>query len=211
MPTLQVPGRVFAAVYDRMNAEVEKEWGAAARRELLASASGDVLELGAGTGVNLEHYPPAVERLVLSEPDRHMRAKLAAKVAEGGRRAEIVDAGADALPFEDASFDAAVATLVLCTVPDPAAALREVVRVLKPGGRFFFAEHVRAQSSRKARAQDVVKPLWMFMARGCHPNRDTLATIAASGLEVERADRVIVPKIPSIAHEAIIGTARRPG
>ena len=211
MPTLMVPGRVFAALYDRMNAEVEQTFGAKMRPELLAAAHGSVIEIGAGTGVNLEHYPPAVERLVLSEPDRHMRAKLQAAVSAGSRPAEVVDASADALPFADASFDVAVSTLVLCTVPDPAAALREVGRVLRPGGRLVFAEHVRSEKPRTARIQDAVRPLWQFMARGCHPNRDTLAAITGAGLVVDDVRRVIVPKVPSIAHEAIVGSARRPG
>lgn len=210
MASLMVPGRVFAALYDKLNAEVEEAFAARMRAALLAPAHGAVLELGAGTGANVEHYPP-VERLVLSEPDRHMRARLAAKVGAGGRSAEVVDAGADALPFADATFDVVVSTLVLCTVPDPAAAVREVARVLRPGGRFLFAEHVRAARPRKARMQDVVRPVWQVLMRGCHPNRDTLATIAAGGLDVEHVDHVIVPKVPSISHEAVVGTARRPG
>ena len=209
MPSLMVPGRVFAALYDKMNAEVEEVFAARMRSELLAPAHGTVLEIGAGTGANLEHFPAAVERLVLTEPDRHMRARLATKVAGGGRPAEVVDAGADALPFADATFDVVVCTLVLCSVPDPAAAVREVARVLRPGGRFLFAEHVRSQHPRTARMQDVVRPVWQVLLRGCRPNRDTLGTIAASGLEVEHVDRVIVPKIPAISHEAVVGTARR--
>ena len=209
MASLMVPGRVFAALYDRMNAEVEEVFAARMRSELLAPARGAVLEIGAGTGANLEHYPAAVERLVLTEPDRHMRARLVAKEADGGRSAEVVDAGADALPFADATFDVVVSTLVLCSVPDPAAAVREVARVLRPGGRFLFAEHVRSEHPRMARMQDVARPLWQVLLRGCRPNRDTLATIAASGLEVEHVERVIVPKIPAISHEAVVGTARR--
>ena len=99
-----------------------------------------------------------------------------------------------------------VSTLVLCSIPDLAAAVREVVRVLRPGGR-LFAEHVRSQD-RTARMQDVVRPVWQVLLRGCRPNRDTLGTIAASGLQVERVDRVIVPKVPAISHEAVVGTAR---
>lgn len=204
-----LPGRVFAATYDKMNAEVEETFGAPIRRRLLAPLTGDVVELGSGTGVNIEHYPAAVERLVLTEPDRHMRAKLQASLDASGRAAEVVDAGADALPLADATFDAAVVTLVLCTVPDPTAAVREIERVLRPGGRLIFVEHVRSEHPRTARVQDVVRPFWQVIGRGCQLNRDTLATIRAGGFEVEEVERVIVPKVPSFAHEAIVGTARK--
>jgi ubiquinone/menaquinone biosynthesis C-methylase UbiE len=211
MPKLMVPGRLFAAAYDRMNAEVEEGFGAELRPRLLAPAHGVVVELGAGTGVNLEHYPPGLTRLVLTEPERHMRSRLAEKLTASGRPGEVVDAGADALPYPDATFDTAVATLVLCTVPDPDAALREVVRVLKPGGVFLFAEHVRSAKPRTARVQDALSPLWQVMLRGCHPNRDTLAAIRASGLVVEEVEDLIVPKVPPVANEAISGLARKPG
>ena len=205
-----VPGRFFAATYDKMNAAVEEEFGGPRRRELLAPLEGDVVEIGSGTGVNIEHYPAAVERLVLTEPDHHMRAKLQARLDASGRSAEIVDAGADALPFPDSTFDAAVVTLVLCTVPDPAAAVREIVRVLRPSGRLVFVEHVRSEHARTARMQDLIRPLWQVIGRGCNPNRDTLATIRAGGFEVDDVERVIVPHVPSFAHEAIIGTAHKP-
>ena len=139
------------------------------------------------------------------------RGKLAAKLAASGRTAEVVDAGADALPFADATFDTAVATLVLCTVPDAPAALREVVRVLTPGGRLLFAEHVRSAEPKVARRQDVMSPLWQILARGCHLNRETLAAIRAAGLEVEQVEDLEVPAVPRFASEAILGSARKPG
>ena len=100
---------------------------------------------------------------------------------------------------------------MLCTVPDVPAALREVVRVLKPGGRLLFAEHVRSAAPKVARRQDVMSPLWQVLARGCHPNRDTLAAIRAAGLEVERVEELEVPAVPRFANEAIVGCARKPG
>ena len=211
MPTLMVPGKVFAALYDKMNAEVEEEFGARMRPRLLAPAEGAVVEIGAGTGVNLEHYPATVTRLVLTEPDKHMRAKLQAAVDGSARSAEVVGAGADALPFPDDTFDVAVSTLVLCTVPDPAAALREIRRVLRPGGRLLFAEHVRSENPRTARLQNRIRPLWQVMARGCQLNRDSLSAIEAAGFAVDDVERMEVPKVPKIANESIVGTARKPG
>ncbi len=180
--------RLFAAVYDRMIAASEEACVAEWRRELLAGLDGAVLELGAGTGLNLARYPSTVDRLVLVEPDRHMRAKLEAKLAEVAPRfpVEVVDVGAEHLPFDDGAFDAVVSTLVLCTVPDPAAALAEARRVLRPGGRLLFLEHVVAADRSKRHAwQRRLEPLWKRVAGGCHLTRDTVAAIEGAGFEVE--------------------------
>jgi ubiquinone/menaquinone biosynthesis C-methylase UbiE len=180
-----------------------------ARRALLRDAEGSVLEVGAGTGANLEHYPAALDRLVLAEPDRHMARRLADRVAELGRGAEVVEAPAEALPFADGAFDTVVVTLVLCTVEDPAASLQEIRRVLRPGGRLLFMEHVRSQDPRTACWQDRLRPLQHAFARGCNPNRDTLRAIEASGLQVERVDRRTIEKAPKFLREGIVGAARR--
>ncbi len=132
-------GRAFTALYDRMTQGAEEAGLRRMRGELLSEAQGRTLELGAGTGANLDLYPDAVGELVLSEPDPHMVKRLRGRLAERGSGATLVRAPAEDLPFEDSSFDTAVFTLVLCTVPDPVAALREVTRVLKPGGRLLFA------------------------------------------------------------------------
>jgi ubiquinone/menaquinone biosynthesis C-methylase UbiE len=201
-------GRMFAAGYDRFLAGTEDAGLRARRRDLLASAEGRTLELGAGTGLNLEHYPSAVTDLVLTEPDPHMQRRLRRRRDAGGRSAEVVQAPAERLPFDDASFDTAVLTLVLCTVPNPAAALAEVSRVLRPGGRLLFLEHIRSTEPRVARWQDRLERPWRFIGDGCHCNRDTLATIEASPLTVEHLERDLLPKSPPIVRPLIVGSAR---
>ncbi len=199
-------GRVFAAVYDRA-LQAQQEAGMAAKRAaLVGRAQGATLEVGAGTGLNLEHYPPAVTELVLAEPGPHMGAKLRERA---GGRAEVVAAPAERLPFPDARFDTVVVTLVLCTVEDPAAALREVARVLRPGGRLLFLEHVRAGDPDAARKQDRVEPVWRFFADGCHPNRDTLGAIEASPLRVDDVAHDRLPKAPAFVRPLIVGSAVR--
>jgi ubiquinone/menaquinone biosynthesis C-methylase UbiE len=136
-------GRAFAAVYDRGLKSTEEAGLREMRRQALARANGRTIDLGAGTGVNIDLFPEAVSELVLAEPDPHMLKQLRAKLAASGVEAAAVEAPAEALPFEDGSFDTAVFTLVLCTVPDPQAALAEAARVLKPGGKLLFVEHVR--------------------------------------------------------------------
>ncbi len=210
MPTLQFPSRAFAAVYDKLNAGPEEAGLAALRRDLLAGTSGPTVEIGAGTGLNLRHYPPAVTRLVLTEPDANMRTRVQAKLRESGLEAELVDAHAACLGFPDASFDSAVCTMVLCTVPDVPAALTEIRRVLKPGGRLFFLEHVRAESAGKARLQTMARPIYRVMGRGCNPTRDTLSSIRAAGFDVEAHRRVVAPKTPPTENELLVGSAINP-
>ena len=204
---MQLPGQVFAAVYDRANRSVEDAGMRARRRDLIAEATGYTLEIGAGTGLNAEHYGPAVDRLVMTEPEPHMAQKLRARLRDMGREAEVIETAA--LPFASASFDTVVATLVLCTVPDPAKTLEEVHRVLRPGGRLLFLEHVRSIEPRLARRQDVLRPVHSFLGRGCHPNRQTLETLMASPLVVERAVRERAVKAPASVQEVIVGVARR--
>jgi SAM-dependent methyltransferase len=201
-------GRGFSAIYDRGFKATEEAGLLDMRREVLATAKGRTLELGAGTGANLALYPPAVQELVLAEPNPHMTKQLRRKLAESGREATVVEAPAERLPFEDSSFDTAVFTLVLCTVPDPAAVLAEVARVLRPGGRMLFIEHVRAESPEAARWQDRLEKPWRFLGDGCHCNRDTVATIEASPLTLEQVERDQMPKAPPIVKPLIKGYAR---
>jgi SAM-dependent methyltransferase len=204
-------GRVFAALYERSMAATEEAGLRDRRRELLAGAAGRTLELGAGTGLNLSHYPDAVTELVLSEPFQPMARRLRARLAESGRRAEVVVAGAERLPFPDDDFDTVVSTLVLCTVEDPAASLAEIGRVLRPGGRLLFCEHVRSADPDLARWQDRLERPWGFLGHGCHPNRDTVAAISSSVLEVGEIEHGRLPKAPPIARPLVVGTAVAPG
>jgi ubiquinone/menaquinone biosynthesis C-methylase UbiE len=179
------------------------------RRRLIGDAAGATVEIGAGTGPNLSHYGSGVSRLVLIEPDHHMARRLRRRVAATRPDAVVVEATAESLPFEDESFDTAVVTAVLCTVGNPAAALAEIRRVLRPGGRFLFAEHVRSDDPRLARWQDRLRAPWGALANGCRPNRETLATIRSSGLEVERLERGELPKVPAIVRPLVMGAARK--
>jgi len=205
-------GRGFAAIYDRGFEATEEAGLRAMRAELLAGAGGRVVELGAGTGFNLEHYPEAVTELVLTEPDPHMAKRLRAKLAEAPEAVaasdvRVLEAPAERLPVEDDSFDTAVATLVFCTIPDPGAALAELERVLKPGGKLLFIEHVRAEDPGLARWQDRLEKPWRFVGDGCHCNRDTVATIAASGLQLGEIEHDQLPKAPPIVRPLVRGSA----
>jgi ubiquinone/menaquinone biosynthesis C-methylase UbiE len=202
--------RGFAAIYDRGLKATEDAGLREMRRETLAGASGRTIDLGAGTGVNRELYPGPVTELVLAEPDPHMLKKLRAKVTEA-RSVKIVQAAAEDLPFEDDSFDTAVFTLVLCTVPDPRAALAEAARVLRPGGKLLFVEHVRSEDPGLARWQDRLERPWRFLGDGCHCNRDTIATIEASPFTIERVERGALPKAVPIVKPLARGAAALPG
>jgi ubiquinone/menaquinone biosynthesis C-methylase UbiE len=190
-------GRIFAALYDRLSAREERETIGPVRRKLLEQAHGRTLEIGAGTGANLPHYPDGIE-LVLTEPDKHMAKRM---------KAESLRVPAEELPFEDASFDTVVSTLALCTVDDLGRSLAEVRRVLKPGGTLLFIEHVRAEpGSKLERWQDRCEGLWGFCAAGCHPNRDTLAAIQAAGFELGEIERPEW-KLPPLVRPIVIGSA----
>jgi ubiquinone/menaquinone biosynthesis C-methylase UbiE len=207
-----MPGhRLFAAIYDRMMAAQERAGLREMRAELLAGARGRVLELGAGTGLNLAHYPAAVTELVLTEPDPYMAKRLRRRIAETELpfAVEVVEAGAERLPFEDHSFDTAVSTLVLCSVHDASQSAAEVARLLKPDGKLLLLEHVRGEEgSRLVRWQDRLERPWGWLGAGCHPNRDTAATLSA-GFDVSelQADR-LPGSAPPIVKPLIRGSAR---
>jgi ubiquinone/menaquinone biosynthesis C-methylase UbiE len=200
----------MAAWYDRSFAKTEeaclRDW----RRDLLAPVAGTVLEIGAGTGLNLDHYPDTVERLVLAEPDRFMRAKLEPKVAALGASfpIELSDGGVDPLPFADESFDAVVSTLVLCSVPDHEAALDEIHRVLRPGGRFVYLEHVAAiENPKRHRWQRRIEPIWKRLTGDCHLTRTTDQAIPAAGFELTEARRESMRKMAPWIRVSVRGHA----
>lgn len=201
---------IFAALYDlcqRPAARVIDPW----RERVAGGAEGRVLEIGIGTGLNLPFYRmDRIRRLAGLEPDPHMRRRAAARAERLGVPLELVAAPAEAIPFEDGSFDTAVATHVFCTVRNPERALAEVYRVLRPGGTFRFLEHVRATDDRAARWQDRLTPVWRFIAAGCHPNRRTAEAIAAAGFVFDELERFELPA-GGPAKPQVFGVARRPG
>jgi SAM-dependent methyltransferase len=219
-PSLQRPGgplatetgllqRLVAGGYDWLFDCVDSLGGADHRRRLVEQAAGEVLEIGAGTGRNLPLYRTATRVVALEPgPGMRVRAEQAARAAQ--LPVEVVDGRAEALPFPDASFDTVIASLVLCTVADPAQALTEAHRVLRPGGTLRFYQHVRADDPRLARWQDRLERPWGWLALGCHPNRDIVAAITAAGFRVLELDRFDFQIMPPLVRPHILGVAQRP-
>jgi SAM-dependent methyltransferase len=198
--------RLGATLYNRVLWLGEKRGAAARRRELLAEAHGEVLEIGAGTGLNLAHYPAGLERLVLAEPGVRMGERIDLGRAPEGLDATLVRAPAEDLPFPDGSFDTVVSTLVLCTVADPRRALGEVTRVLRPGGQLLFLEHVAADPGWRRRLQGRSAGAWEAFADGCRCDRPTLATIEAA-MRVESVNRGTWKGMPTIVKPLVWGRA----
>lgn len=199
--------RAQAALYDAVLARGERKGMAARRARLLQDVRGRVLEIGAGTGLNAADYPAGLDRLVLTEPDHAMAGRLHARAPAG---AEVVECGAEALPFDDGAFDVVVATLVLCTVPDPAGALAEIRRVLAPGGELRFIEHVRADRGPRRVAQRLAHHPWRLCAAGCRCDQDTAALLRTAGFESE-PERDRWQGMPPIVAPLIVGVARPTG
>jgi SAM-dependent methyltransferase len=198
--------RLSALLYDPFFWLAERAGLAARRRALVQRAHGRVLEIGAGTGLNLRHYADDAE-LVLTEPDAAMAGRLRRRVAQGRRPATVVLAPAEALPFADGEFDTVVSTLVLCTVPDQAAALREIRRVLRPGGQLLFMEHIRSESPRWARWQDRLNRPWRAFAEGCNCNRPTLDVIDSGPLALREVRRGVIPAMVPLIRPLATGSA----
>jgi ubiquinone/menaquinone biosynthesis C-methylase UbiE len=201
----------MASVYDRQMAKTEEAGLRQWRADLLADVTGEVLEIGAGTGLNLAHYPSGVTRLVLAEPDRFMRAKLAERTASSDLPIEVVDAGVDPLTFGDESFDVVVSTLVLCSVPDEVAALGEIHRVLRPGGRFVHLEHVAAiENPKRHKWQRRIEPVWRRLVGNCHLTRTTDQAITEAGFELDEVRRESMRQSPPWVRVTTRGVAIKP-
>jgi SAM-dependent methyltransferase len=196
---------LFAAIYDPLLWWAERSGMSDRRHRLLAAARGSVLELGAGTGLNLTHYHERLDRLVLLEPERHMAKRLERRIKRLGRPAEIVRATAEALPFDDETFDTVVSTLVLCTVEDPRRALDEIRRVLRPTGSLLFLEHIRSDDARLARWQDRLHAPWHAFAGGCNCNRTTPELLRDGAFAVSAMDRANWRHMPPIVRPLISG------
>jgi ubiquinone/menaquinone biosynthesis C-methylase UbiE len=206
---MSIWGHVFAAMYDRMIGKTERAGLSEHRRELLATASGDVLEIGGGTGANLEYYGDGVRTLTIVEPEKPMLRRLQRHIEQRSPQAKALRAPAEDLPFNDASFDVVVSTLVLCTVDDVPRGLRELHRVLRPSGRLLFIEHVRSDDPALARRQDRMQPINVRVAHGCHPNRRTLDSIRDAGFEITSLEHDTLMHAPKFIQPLIIGVATR--
>jgi Methylase involved in ubiquinone/menaquinone biosynthesis len=188
----------FAAIYDRMSASEEKKFLGAIRQELLQDVTGEVLEIGAGTGANFQHYRSGAH-VVATEPDPYMLKRAQARANTAAATIEVRQAAGEELPFPDGSFDFVIDTLVLCSVSDPRKVLAEIKRVLKPGGELRLYEHVRSRNPVGALAQDVVQPVWSWLGAGCHPNRDTERFVREAGFEIVRAqNETHLPPVPPL-------------
>ena len=203
---------IFARVYERVAVIAERRGGAEHRRKLLAGLSGRVVEVGAGSGANFAHYPTTVSEVVAVEPEPYLRERAQRAAAQAAVSVSVVDGGDDRLPGDAGSFDAGVAALVLCTVPDQQRALAELFRVIRPNGELRFYEHVVAHRKWEARYQRFADAtFWPHVAGGCHLARDTTSGIEQAGFQIETCERFPfspAPFIPPDPH--ILGVARRP-
>lgn len=202
-------GRTFALLYDPVLWVGERAGLGAHRQELLSRARGRTVEIGSGTGLNLACYPEDLDELVLLEPDPAMRSRLEKRLRRRSRRARLVDAPAERLPFADASVDTVVSTFVLCTVDAPDVALREIARVLRPDGQLLFLEHVRSESPTLARWQDRLAGSWRRFAQGCRCNRATAQLISACGLRLDYVEDASWHAMPPIVRPLIAGRAQK--
>lgn len=182
------------------------------RKRLLAGLVGRVVEVGAGNGLNFSHYPDTVTEVIAVEPESYLRARAELAAQNASVKVTVVDGDAERLPIGDASVDAAVTSLVLCSVTDPTAALKEIRRVLRPGGELRFYEHVLADNARMARLQRLVDPMWSRFAGDCRLTRNTLGAVQAAGLIVDECEQFLFEPclLAKLAAPHILGRAHKP-
>jgi len=211
MSATEVRHPLFARFFDRFSRVMEKEVGER-RGELLEGLSGRVVEIGAGNGMNFPHYPTAVNEVVALEPEAYLRAKAEEAARAAPVTVSVRDGLAYPLPLEDGAFDGAIASLVLCTVPDAPSALAELRRVVKPGGELRFLEHVRSDRPRKAGVQRRFDQwgVWPRISGGCHCSRDTVAAIEAAGFRIERVRSLALGPSWMITNPHVVGVAHAP-
>lgn len=201
---------LFRTAFTRLSPTMDRRGGAHHRQQLLAQVTGTVVEIGAGTGATFSHYGPKVKVVRAIEPDLFLRTKAQAAAREVAADITVIDGTADSLPFDSATADWVVCSLVLCSVPDQVAALSEIRRVLKPNGQLAFYEHVRSSHAVLAVLEDLLTVPWATVAGGCHPNRDTLQAIVDAGFEMSSVYRFGFsphPGLPRVSH--LMGVARR--
>lgn len=203
---------VFARCYSVVAGLADRAGGDTYRRELLADLTGRVVEVGAGTGANFRYYPPTVTQVTAVEPEPTLRRTARKAAATSVVPVHVIDGTAEVLPLSAGSVDAAVASLVLCSVVDQAEALAEILRVLRPGGELRFFEHVRADTPGRERLQRLLDPLWPRLAGGCRLTRDTGTAITAAGFVMEDCRRLVFQPCLLAAPVAsvLLGRARRP-
>jgi SAM-dependent methyltransferase len=209
--TTDIPRPRFARMYLGAAQRAEQRGASDHRHRLLAGLQGTVVEIGAGHGLNFPHYPPHVTDVLAVEPEPTLRAEAERAATQAAVNVRVLPGVADELPLADASADAAVASLVLCSVPDQARALAELRRVLRPGGELRFYEHVLASGKGRGRIQNGVAWFWPLVGGGCHPNRDTVSAIKRAGFDVLRCDRFCFQPMPLAfpVTPHVIGTARK--
>lgn len=202
---------LMAKYYDYMLRDAEEKCLRNWRKTLLQDLSGDVLELGCGTGANLAFYPQTIKHLVLAEPNSYMQQQLDLKLKNYSHlSASVLEGVAESIPAPDNSFDAVVSTLLLCTVNNPTLALSEIHRVLRPGGKLLFIEHVAANNNpERLKWQKRIEPFWKILQCGCHLTRDTETNILQAGFTLKNINRQSMRGVPAIVRPSIWGIAEK--